>query len=144
MIEEGEIEMVPQNFGSLTSPVKKENILDGEMEEQDFVPDSMKQGECDLQTGDRERGNETWLEDVVLIENVPMDEWGQETHPSEIEEQKSWSEQEDERVNVVIGREKDYQSEEEQSGSKKKNGKSEMEASRSTKRVITQPLRLNL
>ncbi|KAF5458486.1 hypothetical protein F2P56_022510 [Juglans regia] len=35
-------EIVIQEFGSLNSPVNKENISDGEMEEQEFVPDSMK------------------------------------------------------------------------------------------------------
>lgn len=84
-------------------------------------------------------------EDVVLIEDVPVDDWGQEKQVGEtIEGHQSLSDHEKGGLNVIVGKAKDYLSEEGNSGVKNRDGKVSLSTTRSTKRVITRPSKLNL
>lgn len=84
-------------------------------------------------------------EDAVFIEDVPMDDWGQEKQVGKIMEGlQSLSDQEEGGLYVIVGKENDYLSEEGNSGVKNRDGKDGLSATRSTKRVITRPSKLKL
>ncbi|KAF5476984.1 hypothetical protein F2P56_003666 [Juglans regia] len=85
-------------------------------------------------------------EDVVLIEEVSLDEWGQENQVGEIEEgNKSLSDQEEGELNDKVGKDKDYMSEGGTSGAKSRDGTNGLSTTRSTKqdfqRYGTSPFR---
>lgn len=84
-------------------------------------------------------------EDLILIEDVPLDEWGQENQVDEIEGgNKSMSDQEEGELNDKAGNDKDYMSEGGTSGAKSRDGTDGLSTTRSTKRFITHPSKLNL